>query len=113
MLDLVHEASERAVAACIAGTTAGEVVTAAMATYEGSPFAAYTGTMMGHGIGVETVEAPYLQQGSVERLEPGMVLCVEPGLFVPDWAGASIEQEVIIRLDGPPEIITLTATRLW
>ncbi len=113
MLDLVHEASERAVAACIAGATAGEVVAAATATYEGSPFAGYTGTMMGHGIGVETVEAPYLQQGSLERLEPGMVLCVEPGLFVPDWAGASIEQEVIIRLDGPPEIITPTATRLW
>ncbi len=113
MLDLVHEASERAVAACVAGATAGDVVAAAAATYEGTAFSAYTGTMMGHGIGLETVEAPYLQQGSTERLEAGMVLCVEPGIFVPDWAGASIEQEVIIRVDSPPEIITPTATRLW
>ncbi|MDP9473175.1 MAG: Xaa-Pro peptidase family protein [Chloroflexota bacterium] len=113
MLDLVQAASERAVAACVAGATAGEVVAAAAKTYEGSPFAAYTGPMMGHGIGLETVEAPYLQHGSPERLEPGMVLCVEPGIFVPDWAGASIEQEVIIRPDGPPEVITPTAARLW
>ncbi len=113
MLDLVHDASEQAVAACVAGATAGDVVAVAAAVYGDSPFAPYTGTMMGHGIGLETVEAPYLQQGSRESLEPGMVLCVEPGIFVPGWAGASIEQEVIIREDGPPEIITPTATRLW
>ena len=113
LLDVVHEASERAVEACLAGARAGDVVTAAAAVISRSPFADHMGTMMGHGIGLETVESPFLQQGSSDRLEPGMVICVEPGVFVPGWAGASIEQEVIIRGEGPPEVITPTATRLW
>lgn len=113
LLEVVHEASHRAVEACLPGATAGDVVAAAAAVIARSPFASYAATMMGHGIGLETVEAPYLQQGSSARLEPGMVICVEPGVFVPGWAGASIEQEVIIRTEGPPEVITPTATRLW
>jgi Xaa-Pro aminopeptidase len=42
-----------------------------------------------------------------------MVLCIEPGIFVPGWAGASIEQEVVITASGPPEVITPTPGRLW
>jgi Xaa-Pro aminopeptidase len=42
-----------------------------------------------------------------------MALCVEPGVHVPGWAGASIEQEIIVAPAGPPEVITPTPTRLW
>jgi Xaa-Pro aminopeptidase len=42
-----------------------------------------------------------------------MVLCVEPGLFIPNVAGAAIEQEVVIHAHGPTEIITPTPPNLW
>ena len=42
-----------------------------------------------------------------------MVLCIEPGIFVPGSAGASVEQEIIVAEAVPPEVITPTATRLW
>lgn len=113
MLEAVHEATERAVGACVAGAVVGDVVEAARGVFSGTPFGAYVGGLMGHGIGLETVETPYVQRGGQATLEPGMTLCIEPGVFVPGWAGASIEQEVIVAASGPPEVITPTATRLW
>ncbi len=73
----------------------------------------YFGGMLGHGIGLETVELPYLKAGESTILQPNMVLCVEPGLFIPDVAGAAIEQEVIVHAIGPAEIITPTPPNLW
>jgi Xaa-Pro aminopeptidase len=113
LLDLVERATADAVAACRAGATAGAVVDAAMAQIGPSRWAGSVGAMMGHGIGLETVEEPYLAPGSPFVLEPGMCLCVEPGVFVAGEVGAVIEQEVIIEADGPPEVITPTPTRLW
>ena len=113
LLDAVDAATERAVARCVSGAAIGDVVAAAQEVFAATPFAAHAGSLMGHGIGLETVEAPYVQRGGTDQLRPGMVLCIEPGIFVPDWAGAAIEQEVIIAEAGPPEVITPTATRLW
>ena len=113
MLEAVHEATERAVERCVAGSKVGDVVAAGRRVFAGTRFAANVGGLMGHGIGLETVEEPYLQPDGDAELEPGMVLCVEPGVFVPGWAGASIEQEVIVAASGPPEVITPTPTRLW
>ncbi len=89
------------------------MVAAAKSVIDKSPFANAFGGMMGHGIGLETVEEPLLTPANPTVLEPGMVLCVEPGLFVPNWAGALIEQEVIIQASGAPEVITLTPIRQW
>jgi len=113
LLELAEEAVDRAVAACAAGARIADVVAAADAVIGRTRFAAHTGAMMGHGIGLETVELPYVQRDGPDELRPGMTLCIEPGIFVPGWAGAAIEQEVIIRDGGPPEVITPTATRLW
>jgi Xaa-Pro aminopeptidase len=113
MLETAVAATEAAVAACLPGATVADVTTAARAVTDASPFAASAATMIGHAIGIETVELPYLQPGSEARLEPGMVLCVEPGIAIPGGNGVSIEQEVVIQPEGPPEVITPTPTRLW
>jgi Xaa-Pro aminopeptidase len=80
---------------------------------QGSRFGDYFRGMLGHAIGLETVELPYLQTGEPAELKPGMVLCIEPGLFIPGVAGAAIEQEVIVQRSGPSEVITPTPMRLW
>jgi Xaa-Pro dipeptidase len=113
LLETVHEALLRSVDACRAGKVVADIVDAAVAVIDRSPFANAFSGMMGHGIGLETVELPFLTAASQTELRPGMVLCVEPGLFVPNWGGALIEQEVIVRESGPPEVITKTPTRLW
>jgi len=112
ILDLVDAATAAAVAACRAGRPAGEIARAANALLHASPWAPYASATMGHGIGLETVEEPYISAGEAMTLEPGMALCIEPGIFIPDRLGAVIEQEVIVQPAGP-EVITPTPARLW
>jgi len=113
MLETVLEATGRAVEVCIAGARVADLAAAAVAVAERSPFANAMGAMMGHGIGLETVELPYVQRDDPTELKPGMTFCIEPGIFIPEWAGASIEIEVIVQESGPPEVITPTPARLW
>lgn len=113
LLETTLEATQAAVDAAVAGATVDHVARAAVKVMNASPFGDYFRGMLGHAIGLETVELPYLRTGEQTVLEPGMVLCIEPGLFIPDVAGAAIEQEVIITESGPPEVITPTPMRLW
>lgn len=113
LLETTLEATEAAVATCVAGARISDVVAAAERVFARSPYAdVFTGSM-GHGIGLETVELPYVARGDDTELLPGMALCIEPSLFLPGKMGAAIEQEVIIQESGPPEVITPTPGRLW
>ncbi|CAN5786066.1 hypothetical protein BH23CHL5_BH23CHL5_17080 [soil metagenome] len=113
LLETTLDATQASVDAAVAGVTVDHVAQAAVRVMNDSPFGDYFRGMLGHGIGLETVELPYLRIGETTRLEPGMCLCIEPGLFIPDRAGAAIEQEVIISESGPAEVITPTPMRLW
>lgn len=113
LAETVLEATATAVRACVAGNQVRDVAVTAREVILSSPFADGLAAMMGHGIGLETVELPYVTPTEEMVLEPGMTLCIEPSLLFRDWAGAAIEQEVIIQANGEPEVITDTAMRLW
>lgn len=55
---------------------------------------------LGHGVGLETHEAPRLSRYAKGELKPGMIVTVEPGLYWPDWGGIRWEHEVLITEDG-------------
>ncbi|HSJ53657.1 MAG TPA: Xaa-Pro peptidase family protein [Anaerolineae bacterium] len=54
----------------------------------------------GHGLGLETHEPPYMVEGELEILQPGMTFTVEPGIYVPGLGGVRIEDDVLITEDG-------------
>ncbi|HYX44382.1 MAG TPA: Xaa-Pro peptidase family protein [Acidimicrobiales bacterium] len=56
---------------------------------------------LGHGIGLEEHEEPYLVGGNCEPLAPGHAFSVEPGIYVPDRWGARIEDIVVATFAGP------------
>jgi Xaa-Pro dipeptidase len=67
-------------------------------------FGEYFTHRLGHGIGLECHEPPYLDGGNTERLRPGMTMTVEPGVYVPEEFGVRIEDDIIIT-EGGCEVI--------
>jgi len=67
---------------------------------------------VGHGIGLETHEEPYLVGGNGEPLRPGMAFSVEPGIYLADRYGARIEDIVVCGPDGP-DILNQSSRDLW
>jgi len=59
----------------------------------------------GHGVGIEIHEAPWVSPASKDTLEPGMVLTVEPGIYLPGWGGVRIEDTLLVTSRGY-EILT-------
>ncbi|MFO8030967.1 MAG: Xaa-Pro peptidase family protein [Desulfohalobiaceae bacterium] len=55
---------------------------------------------LGHGIGLETHEAPSLGPKSQDILQPGMVITIEPGLYYPEWGGVRWEYMVLVTQQG-------------
>jgi Xaa-Pro aminopeptidase len=66
---------------------------------------------LGHGTGLEIHEAPRLAMGFQTKLEPGMIVTVEPGVYLPDWGGVRIEDDVLVTRSGC-EILTDVPKRL-
>jgi len=55
---------------------------------------------LGHGMGLDGHEPPYLVRGNRRKLEPGMVFTIEPGIYLPGRWGVRIEDDFVVRDDG-------------
>ena len=55
---------------------------------------------LGHGIGLQVHEAPALRPSSDDVLQAGMVVTIEPGIYLPGWGGVGIEDDVLVTPDG-------------
>ena len=112
LLETSLQATERMIDMAKPGTRAEDLVEAARQLVTKAGFGEHLAGFMGHGIGLETVEDPYLIKGVTTQLREGMVLCLEPGIFIPGFGGSRIEQEIVIRRDKA-ELISLCKARLW
>jgi Xaa-Pro aminopeptidase len=55
---------------------------------------------LGHGTGLEIHEAPRLAVGQKTKLRPGMIVTVEPGIYLPGWGGVRIEDDILVTRTG-------------
>ncbi len=97
---VVLAAHDRAIAAIRPGVTAESVDAEARAVIEGAGFGPFFGHGLGHGVGRQIHEAPWLRRHGDEELRAGMVVTVEPGVYLPGWGGIRVEDDVLVTPDG-------------
>jgi len=100
MYEAVLEAQQAAIASVRAGVSAGEVDGAARRVLGKSKLARYFTHSTGHGLGLEIHEAPRLAAAQTQKLEPGMVITIEPGAYIPGKWGVRIEDVVVVTPSG-------------
>ena len=96
----VLEAQEAAVAAVMAGVSASEVDEAARARLRREGLAEAFSHSTGHGVGLEIHEPPRIGTGQRTRLQSGMVVTIEPGVYLPGEFGIRIEDMVQVTQSG-------------
>jgi Xaa-Pro aminopeptidase len=107
----VKEAHDRAIDRIKAGVSSREVDRAAREHIEKKGFGSYFGHGTGHGVGLSVHEEPRLSPLTNEPLEEGMIVTVEPGIYIPNWGGVRIEDMVLVTRDGR-EVLTALPKRL-
>lgn len=99
-MELVREAQRRGIAAIRPGVRCCDVYAAAWDYFAEHRVEAHFNHGLGHGIGLETHEAPSLNRRNETVLQPGMCVTVEPGLYYPEWGGIRWEYTVLVTEDG-------------
>jgi Xaa-Pro aminopeptidase len=111
LYEAVLEAQEAAIAAVCPGVTAADVDGAARLVLRKRKLDRFFTHSTGHGLGLEIHEAPRLAAGQNQQLEPGMVITIEPGAYLPGKWGVRIEDVVVVTSSGC-EVLTPTAKQL-
>ncbi len=111
--EVVLEAHHAGIAACGPGVVCGEVDRAARAIIEKAGYGPAFGHSLGHGIGLDVHEAPSLRAKSETVLEPGMVVTIEPGIYLPGVGGVRIEDDIVITERGARSMCSLPKDIRW
>lgn len=96
----VWEAQHLGVQAVCAGRTGKEIDAVSRHYFARHGCESYFIHSLGHGIGLEIHELPVLSPKSETILQPGMVVTVEPGLYIPGFGGVRIEDSVLVTNEG-------------
>jgi len=103
--DLVRRAQGSALEGIRAEMKGKEADGLARQVIEEAGYGEYFGHGLGHGVGLAVHENPKATSTSEEKLQPGVILTVEPGIYIPGWGGVRIEDMVVIREEGA-EVLT-------
>jgi Xaa-Pro aminopeptidase len=112
----VLEAQQAGVSAVVSGAKCGDVDEAARSVLRKAKLERWFTHSTGHGVGLEIHEGPRIAgrvPGKQEQvLEPGMVITIEPGVYLPDSFGVRIEDMVLVTERGR-EVLTKASPKAW
>ncbi len=73
---------------------------AARSVIDSAGYGEYFGHSLGHGVGLAVHEEPRVSSRNRKKLRSGMVITIEPGIYIPGWGGIRLENMVVVRPDG-------------
>ncbi|TMP26963.1 aminopeptidase P family protein [Pseudoalteromonas rubra] len=100
MFDTVQTAQQAALARACSGADCQVLNEAAHAVLLNSEFAQYAGEGLGHGLGLFLHEQPFIKPGVNYQLEPGNVITIEPGIYIPGYGGVRLEEDIALTESG-------------
>ena len=100
----VFEAQQSAAAAAKPGVECQELDRTARKVIEKAGYGKYFTHRLGHGLGMDGHEYPYLVEGNSYKLKPGNVVTIEPGIYMPGEFGVRIEDDFVITESGVEQI---------
>ncbi len=109
--EVVRAAQQAGIAAVKPGAAASDVDAAARDVIARAGYGEYFGHGTGHGVGLEIHEWPQISSRSDDILEAGMVLTVEPGIYLPGVGGVRIEDTVLVTDEGA-QVLTVSPKAL-
>lgn len=109
--EAVLEAQQAAVAAVAPGVSCGDVDEAARSVLRRCRMDKFFTHSTGHGVGIEIHEGPRLAAGQQQKLEAGMVITIEPGVYMPGRFGVRIEDMVLVTSRG--HRVLTPAVKAW
>jgi len=104
--DLVLKAQEKALKSVRVGMKACELDKIARDVIEKEGFGRYFVHSLGHGVGLDIHEFPFINSKNDTVLKEGMVFTIEPGIYLPGEFGVRIEDMVAINYNGEVEILS-------
>jgi Xaa-Pro aminopeptidase/Xaa-Pro dipeptidase len=102
---IVKDAHDRALDAIKAGKRCKDIDAEARNCIEEKGYGQFFSHGTGHGVGLDVHEAPKISRESSDYLEEGMVITIEPGIYIPEVLGVRIEDMALVQKDGC-EILT-------
>ena len=105
---LVRRAQKAGMAAVRAGAVAADVDRAARKIISDAGYGKCFGHSLGHGVGLEVHEDPRVSGKSGRKLKKGMVITIEPGIYIPGWGGIRLENMVAVRENDGENLNTNT-----
>ncbi|MFT5452471.1 MAG: Xaa-Pro aminopeptidase, partial [Enterobacterales bacterium] len=100
IFNIVSSAQQAAIDAIAEGVTGDFLAQQSHKILDASPYAEFKGEGLGHGVGLELHEYPLMGKGCNLKISRGCVITIEPGIYIPEWGGIRIEDDVVLTEAG-------------
>lgn len=108
LLENLEAAKERARKELKPGSECGSIYNAAKESLKECNLAEYFIHSLGHGVGIEIHEKPYLKPGESQVLQEGMVVTLEPGFYMPGIGGMRLEDTYLVTKEGSEKLTRIS-----